>query len=127
MALLRYGMLSDYFEAVHAERAEAETEWSVRGEDDFLPYNTVNCGGDTGVPKDVACSENSGPAVEGVSWPETWSGFYTSHVHLKIEQRRSAELLRASETLLALQARPPSSPPPLHAARAKRTQLTQHN
>ena len=42
----------------------------------------------------------AGPQFEE-SWPQTWSGFFTSHMGLKLSMRRKSEQLRASKALLA--------------------------
>eukprot|EP00750_Incisomonas_marina_P028645 INCI6800.1.p1 GENE.INCI6800.1~~INCI6800.1.p1 ORF type:complete len:1386 (+),score=235.40 INCI6800.1:180-4337(+) len=123
---IQYGMLDDYFSAVHswAENNAAESlpthsdtahahdelpatdsfnataaAWSVRDDGDFLPYNTLNCAG-ASQDFQATCSGNAGPQYN-VSWPQTWSGFFTSHMGLKVSMRRKSEQLRASKALLA--------------------------
>lgn len=74
---IQYSMLDDYFSAVHewsngkanvaakndSLLSSVETEgvksWSVRDDGDFLPYNTLNCGG-ASQDFDAPCSQNAG-------------------------------------------------------------------
>lgn len=92
---LQYASLSDYFNAVHA----TNQSWPVRGSGDFLPYSTLNCAGAL-QSFNGTCSGNAGPQYEH-SWPQTWSGFYTSHMPLKMATRNHGQRLRAAESLLA--------------------------
>ena len=72
----------------------------MRGSSDFLPYNTLNCNGADGTFNET-CSGNAGPQFD-VSWPQTWSGFFTSHARLKAETRSHSAALRSAEQLFAL-------------------------
>jgi hypothetical protein len=99
---VQYGMLSDYFAAVHKSGRSDGESWRVMSaaDGDFLPYNTLNCGGASQDFKET-CSGNAGPQFN-VSWPQTWSGYYTSHSTLKISERRHSAALRSAQTLVAL-------------------------
>jgi hypothetical protein len=75
---LEYASLQDYFTAVRI----SGKKWPLRGSGDFLPYNTLNCAG-ASQNFTEACSGNAGPQFRE-SWPQTWSGFFTSHTPLKV-------------------------------------------
>lgn len=95
---LQYASLGDYFDAV---RAAKPSGWAVRGGGDFLPYSTLNCNGVSQKPLPGACSGNAGPQYS-VSWPQVWSGFFTSHAQLKMTTRRAGRELRQGSLLVSL-------------------------
>lgn len=96
---LRYASLSDYFGAV--SKAKLSSGWSTRGGEDFLPYSTLNCEGISQPLLPLPCSSNAGPQFPE-SWPQVWSGFFTSHAELKIKTRATGRDLRAAQQLEAL-------------------------
>ena len=49
----------------------------------------------------LPCSSNAGPQFPE-SWPQVWSGFFTSHAELKIKTRATGRDLRAAQQLEAL-------------------------
>eukprot|EP00466_Bigelowiella_natans_P018245 jgi/Bigna1/78050/fgenesh1_pg.52_\ len=97
---LQYSSLGDYFEAVRRAKPEG---WSVRHGGDFLPYSTLNCNGISSDPLPSPCSGNAGPQFN-VSWPQTWSGFFSSHARLKIQARKASRELRSGSQLLSIAA-----------------------